>query len=80
MLKPEALEELVRARFPDAEVQLTDLTGTKDHYQLTVVSRQFEGVPPLQRHRLVYAALGEHMRGDIHALALRTYTPESRPE
>ncbi len=46
------------------------------HYQLTVVSRRFSGQPQVARHRMVYAALGNLMTGSIHALALRTLTPE----
>jgi len=46
------------------------------HFEATVISSQFAGKLPLARHRLVYATLGEHMGGVIHALALRTLTPE----
>jgi BolA family transcriptional regulator, general stress-responsive regulator len=45
------------------------------HYELTVVSPRFEGKSRLERHRMVYAALGPLMQREIHALALRTYTP-----
>lgn len=46
------------------------------HFEATVISSQFAGKLPLARHRLVYATLGAHMGGVIHALALRTMTPE----
>jgi BolA protein len=45
------------------------------HYQLTIVSPRFIGVPRIERHRLVYAALAPLMKHEIHALALRTYAP-----
>jgi BolA protein len=45
------------------------------HYELTVVSPRFEGKSRLERHRLVYAALGPLMQREIHALALHTYAP-----
>jgi BolA family transcriptional regulator, general stress-responsive regulator len=45
------------------------------HYQLTVVSPHFAGKSRLERHRMVYAALGALMQREIHALALRTLTP-----
>jgi BolA protein len=45
------------------------------HYQLTVVSPRFAGKSRLERHRMVYAALGSLMQREIHALALRTYAP-----
>jgi len=46
------------------------------HYQLTIVSRRFEGQPRLARHRMVYAALEGLMPGRIHALAITAWTPE----
>ena len=46
------------------------------HYQLTVVSPRFAGKSRLERHRMVYAALGSLMQREIHALALQTETPE----
>jgi BolA family transcriptional regulator, general stress-responsive regulator len=45
------------------------------HYELTIVSARFAGCPRIDRHRLVYAALGPLMQQQIHALALRTYAP-----
>ena len=47
------------------------------HFQVRVVSPDFAGLPPLQRHRKVYAALGDAMREDvIHALAIQALTPD----
>jgi stress-induced morphogen len=77
MIEPEAVRARLSAAFPDAEVELVDLTGTQDHYQARVVSSAFEGKSLVQQHQLVYAALGEAMHGPIHALALQTYTPGS---
>jgi len=62
---------------PDAEIELVDLTGTEDHYQARVVSQAFEGKSLIEQHQLVYRALGEAMHGPIHALALKTYTPQA---
>lgn len=45
------------------------------HYRLTIVSARFAGRSPVQRHRLVYEALGPLMRREIHALALHAYAP-----
>jgi stress-induced morphogen len=58
--------------FPDARVELTDLTGTGDHLQAVIVTRAFEGKTRVEQHQMVYAALGELMNGPIHALALTT--------
>lgn len=83
MVEPNEIEALLRAAFPDASVlELEDLTGTKDHYQATIVSPAFEGLSRIAQHQAVYRALGDLMKGPIHALALHTYTPSgyaSRP-
>jgi stress-induced morphogen len=69
----------VRARIlagiPGATVTVTDTTGTGDHFSATVVATEFEGKSMMAQHRLIYAALGELMRGPIHALQLDTRAP-----
>ena len=53
--------------------------GARDgrgHFNVDIVSEAFAGLPPLARHRKVYAALGEMMQTDIHALAIKASTPE----
>lgn len=75
MLNPDDLERLLLTAFPDADVEVVDLTGTQDHYQARIVSGAFEGKSLVAQHQLVYRALGEAMQGPIHALALQTYTP-----
>lgn len=50
--------------------------GGGGHYRLTIVSRRFAGQPTQARHRMVYDALGALMRKEIHALAIKTSTPE----
>jgi len=75
-VKPEAIVEKIRVVLPDAVVDLTDLTGTEDHWQATIVSAGFVGRTMLERHRLVMAALSEEMKGPIHALTLDARTPE----
>lgn len=78
MVEPSEVEALLRAAFPDASVlELEDLTGTKDHYQATIVSTKFEGLTRVAQHQAVYRALGTLMSGPIHALALHTFTPQS---
>ena len=46
------------------------------HYTLHIVSTQFSGKPTLARHRMIYSALGEMMKHDIHALNIKAYTPQ----
>jgi stress-induced morphogen len=74
MPSPETIRMRLLAAFPDALVEVTDLTGTQDHFQALVVTRVFEGKSRVEQHRLVYAALGELMEKQIHALALTTRT------
>ena len=50
--------------------------GDGQHFEAIIVSRDFEGKSPIQRHQLVYKALGDRMREEIHALSMKTYTPE----
>jgi stress-induced morphogen len=77
MVEPSEIEKLLRAAFPDATVlELEDLTGTKDHYQATIVSASFAGMTRVAQHQAVYRALGSLMAGPIHALALHTFTPD----
>ena len=80
MLEPEELRSRLLRAFPDAQVTLTDLTGTKDHYEASVVSEAFRGKSLVAQHQMVYRALGSAMRGPIHALALKTAAPEPSPE
>jgi len=76
--------ETIRARLlaalPDAEVEVQDTTGGGDHFSARVVSSAFEGRGLVERHQMVYGALGELMRGDIHALALTTDAPTERKQ
>ena len=53
-----------------------EVIGDGQHFQALIVSEQFAGRSRVQRHQLVYAALGERMREEIHALSMRTLTPE----
>ncbi len=68
------IRELIRQGLPGAEVEVQGEDGV--HFEARVVSAAFAGKLPLARHRMVYATLGERMGGEIHALALRTLTPD----
>lgn len=60
---------------PGATVEVRDMTGTADHYEVRVIAGQFAGLSSLERHRLVYAAVQDVMGGPLHALSLKTLTP-----
>jgi len=53
-----------------------EVTGDGQHFEAVVVSKAFEGCNRVQRHQLVYTALGDRMRQEIHALSMRTLTPQ----
>ncbi len=77
MVDPAVVEERIRAGVTGVEhLKIVDLTGTRDHYEATIVSAEFDGKTLIEQHQLVYAALGELMSGPVHALALKTYTPK----
>jgi stress-induced morphogen len=76
-MDPQELEATLLRAFPDADLEIKDLTGTRDHYQARIVSTAFAGKSRIEQHRLVYAALGDAMKGPVHALALQTFTPEA---
>ena len=79
MISPQQVEAMIKAELPDAQVEVQDLTGGGDRYQVTVVSSQFEGKRLVQQHQLVYGALNEAMSSEaIHALALKTSTPQQQ--
>ena len=69
------IEALIQAALPDAEVTITDLAGDGDHYAAHVVSAAFRGKMRVAQHKLVYAALGTRMGGELHALQLTTAVP-----
>ena len=68
----EALEAALRAAFPDAEIEITDLAGDGDHWAAEVVSSAFAGKSRVQQHQMVYSALKGNMGGVLHALQLTT--------
>jgi acid stress-induced BolA-like protein IbaG/YrbA len=73
-MTPQEIEVLIRAHLPEttATVQSTDNV----HFEALVISPAFSGKRTLQRHRLIYGALGTHIGGDIHALSIQAYTPD----
>jgi stress-induced morphogen len=69
------IKRLIKAKFPDAMIEIRDLAGDGDHYAAHVVSAAFKGKTRVQQHQMVYEALGGRMGGTLHALALTTAAP-----
>jgi len=71
------LKRRIEQGVPEAEVEIRDLTGTGDHFEARVVSPAFAGKSLVEQHQLVYAPLSDLLKtGELHALALKTYSPE----
>ena len=69
------IEQMIRDGLPGAEVNVSGNDGV--HFEAHVIYETFRGKTTLQRHRMVYATLGELMGNEIHALGLHTRVPES---
>lgn len=74
MWTTEQIQNTLKTHFPDADVAVDDLTGTSNHFQVTIVTDAFENKSMIESHRMVYDALGEDVGGAIHALSIKSYT------
>ena len=75
-MEPDAVKALIESGIPDAKVEVVDTTGTKDHFSAVVISDSFDGLNLVEQHQVVYKAVGNHMTREIHALQLKTYSPQ----
>src|SRR5918993_5026077 len=73
MVTPESVKSGIETGLPCEHLEVI---GDGQHFQAVIVSAQFAGKSRVQRHQLVYAALGDRMREEIHALSMQTLTPE----
>ena len=73
MVTPDSIKSSIETGFACDRVEVA---GDGRHFEALIVSAAFRGLPRLARHRLVYAALGDRMRAEIHALSMTTVTPE----
>ena len=75
MTTPEDIKHTIEAGLACEHVAVD---GDGQHFQALIVSTAFEGLSRIKRHQLVYGALGDRMRADIHALSMQTVTPAER--
>lgn len=75
-MPPKEIEAMILNALPGAEVVVEDLVGDGDHLQAIVISDLFQGKTLLEQHQMVYKALKETLKEQLHALALKTYTVE----
>ena len=71
-MKGSEIEAMIRAAFPDAEIEMKDLAGDDNHWAASVKSAAFQGKSRVAQHQMVYAALQGNMGGVLHALQLTT--------
>lgn len=76
-MTPDSIKQRILHALPDATVEVRDTTGTGDHFEARVVSASFVGLSMVQQHQAVYAPLQDLLQtGELHALALKTFSPE----
>jgi acid stress-induced BolA-like protein IbaG/YrbA len=73
MVEPSSIEESIRKGLA---VQHLEVRGDGAHFEAVIVSPAFAGLTRVRQHQLVYAALGSRMREEIHALSMKTFSPE----
>ncbi len=73
MVQPEQVKSYIEQGL---ECELVRVDGDGQHFEAVIVSPAFRGKSKVQQHQLVYRALGDRMREEIHALSMQTYTPE----
>lgn len=78
-MQAQEIEDMIRKKFPDARISITDLAGDGNHYAAEVIDASFAGMNRVEQQRAVYAALKGKMDGpdgELHALALTTKAPD----
>ena len=69
------IQERLEQGLPGAIIVVEDLAGDGDHYKVIVTAASFSGKSQVAQHQMVYAAMGDAMRYDLHALAIETRVP-----
>lgn len=73
MLTPDTLKNYIAAGLPCTYLSVD---GDGQHFYATIVSEEFRGLSMIKQHQRVYAALGDRMKAEVHALSMKTYSPE----
>jgi len=76
-MEPEQLKQSIEKALPGSLVEVTDVNGNKNHFHARVVAEQFAGKSLVEQHQMVYKALEDEIQGDLHAVSLKTFTPEA---
>ncbi|MES2366659.1 MAG: BolA family protein [Pseudomonadota bacterium] len=73
MVTPENIQQYIEQGMP---CELVRVAGDGQHFEAVIVSAEFRGKNRVQQHQIVYRALGDRMKAEIHALSMKTLTPE----
>ena len=76
MFSADRIRSILEEKLPECTAVVLDPGNDGAHFQAEITSSAFAGKNRVQQHQLVYQALGDHMRADIHALQLKTFTPD----
>ena len=76
-MSPEQMKTRLQSHFPEALVEVFDLTGTQDHYEVMVQSSAFKGLSRIQQHQKVMGVFDPELKtGEVHALSIKTQVKE----
>ena len=76
-MTPDQLKNRIQGLHPETQVEVTDLTGTQDHYQVVVVSPVFQGKLMVEQHKMIMGILKSEIDSEeVHALSMKTFTPD----
>lgn len=71
-ISQEKLEQILQKNFPNAQIKIVDLAGDGDHYSAEIKDEIFAGKSRIEQHKIVNSALKEELKGELHALQLKT--------
>lgn len=78
-MTPEQMKSRLEKAYPGCPVEVVDLTGTHDHYQVVIVSDAFRGLSRIQQHKHVMGVFSEELKtGEVHALTIQTKLPDGQ--
>ena len=75
-MNPEEVKEIILNGIPGAQVEVRDMTGTGDHFDILIVSEAFRGKALIEQHQMVFGTLANEMDKRIHAVQLKTRVPK----
>ncbi len=78
MTSPSAVKEMILAGLPGAQVEVADMTGTGDHFDILVISEKFAGKPLIEQHQMVMGILEKEIDKSIHAVKIKTRVPSQK--